>query len=96
MPAKRVQPQTLAVENVVFVDFPTSRNSREYFEQLAAEGRQAIQTLRATIECTRLLARRAQSLATPGAGRSELLEEAVAAEARRLDTSESFQAHRQA
>jgi hypothetical protein len=73
MVVKRREPRSVAVENVVFVEFPTPVSRWEYIDRLAAEGRQAVAALRSTIERTRWLAQRARALTTPGGVPAEVL-----------------------
>jgi hypothetical protein len=92
MSIKRLRPLTLDVENVVFVSFPTARYTRRYTDQLCADVGQAIADLKATLEGTRALTRSLAALVTPGGVPSDVLAQAVAAEARTLNSEASSQA----
>lgn len=100
MRSQRGTPQSVAVENVVFVEFraPTKRYSGrwDYLDSLAADGREAISTYKKTIMRTRELARRARELTMPGV--VQLPEGADPAAALLLgpDSADSFRVQRKA
>lgn len=73
MTVKRREPRVVAIENVVFVEFPAPVSRWDYLDRLATEGRQAIETLKATLERTRWLAQRARALTTLGGVPEEVL-----------------------
>lgn len=93
MTNNRSPPDTLVIENVVFVSFPTPANRWEYIDRLAIEGRQAVAALRATIERTRWLAQRTRALTTPDAVPVEALAQAISDSRQTLDNAASSRAH---
>lgn len=86
---RRAPPPTLAIENVVFVEFPTPVSRWEYIDRLAAEGLQAVAALKATLERTRWLAQRGRALTSPAGVPMEVLAAAISDSARTPSNAES-------